>query len=314
MMTFQSFQHPTSALDPLSRRARCVRAIAICALLTGLALSPAARSARAASSDWHDGQGGGVRLISSGPAQADSSDKPGAAYLAGLEFSLEPGWHTYWRSPGEAGIAPQIDFSGSTNLKSVEVLYPVPERYNDGYSTTAVYHGEVVLPLRITAQDPTAPLRLQASLFFGVCKEICVPRDAGLTLDLSAQDTPDRVSNLLIARDLQRVPQKTSPAAPQLSIVVAQTSDRTDRLQIVADSTLSPDKTAATELFAVGPEGSYNGLPTLISRKNGKTVWQLSTKGLKRQADGGSQLSLVVQRGEQAWVSEHPLSPDQLAP
>ena len=55
----------------------------------------------AAMTDWAEVQGGAVRLIADGPLHEGH-------YLAGLEFLLEPGWHTYWRYPGEAGIPPQI--------------------------------------------------------------------------------------------------------------------------------------------------------------------------------------------------------------
>src|SRR5262245_4538089 len=58
---------------------------------------------------------------------------------AGVEIALDPGWHTYWRSPGDSGIAPSFDFAGSRNLGPVEVAFPVPERLDDGYSVTNVY-------------------------------------------------------------------------------------------------------------------------------------------------------------------------------
>ena len=45
----------------------------------------------------------------------------------GIEIALEPGWYTYWRNPGEAGVPPVFDFSGSENVASVDVMYPAPD-------------------------------------------------------------------------------------------------------------------------------------------------------------------------------------------
>ena len=59
------------------------------------------------------------------------------------------GWKTYWRMPGDAGIPPQFDWSGSQNVKSVEVLWPAPQRFIDSGGETVGYKDRVVFPLRI---------------------------------------------------------------------------------------------------------------------------------------------------------------------
>ncbi|HCX68676.1 MAG TPA: hypothetical protein DHK64_14410, partial [Rhodobiaceae bacterium] len=48
---------------------------------------------------------------------------------AGLHLELSKGWKTYWRSPGEVGIPPSIDWAGSENIENVEFLWPAPERF-----------------------------------------------------------------------------------------------------------------------------------------------------------------------------------------
>jgi DsbC/DsbD-like thiol-disulfide interchange protein len=101
--------------------------------------------------------------------------------MAGLHLQLAPGWKTYWRAPGDAGIPPAFDWSGSDNIKSVRVYWPSPHVFTLNGLTTIGYSGDVVLPIEITPRDPTQPVRLRGGVELGVCSDICVP--ATLTFD-----------------------------------------------------------------------------------------------------------------------------------
>lgn len=116
-------------------------------------------------------------------AATDSLLPDGQAAL-GLAIDLAPGWKTYWRSPGEGGVAPEFDWSGSTNLGSVEVSFPVPERQVVGGVTSIVYPASVVLPIKVAAKDPQRPLQLSLVFRYGVCHDICVPREDRLSFEL----------------------------------------------------------------------------------------------------------------------------------
>ena len=77
------------------------------------------------SSAWSDEGHAAARLIA-------GSNETGALTLrAGIEIKLEPGWHTYWRYPGNSGVPPRFNFSGSDNLKRAEVRYPAPHLLHD---------------------------------------------------------------------------------------------------------------------------------------------------------------------------------------
>ena len=256
--------------------------IASIALLAGLL--PAA--AQAAMTEWTEVKGGAVRLIASA-AQEDGH------YLAGLEFLLEPGWHTYWRHPGEAGIPPQISVDGSQNLKALDVLYPVPERYNDGFSESIVYHDGIVLPIRVLPEDPTAPVTVKIDLFFGVCSDICVPGDAVLTLELSPSGEPDALAERLIRRDLAAVPQPQASEGLRITSVALDGSGTGLRIEADTAGLENPD------LFAAGPEGSFIGLPKPLGQDSGKIAWSLSTKGLAMTEDDKT-LRLVLSAGGSA--------------
>ncbi len=71
----------------------------------------------------------------------------GKTIEAGLEIRLAPGWHAYWRSPGDAGIPPSIDWAGSENLSRAEIAWPAPARYSLQGFETAGYRDHVVLPI-----------------------------------------------------------------------------------------------------------------------------------------------------------------------
>ncbi|MGF1658778.1 MAG: protein-disulfide reductase DsbD domain-containing protein [Rubrimonas sp.] len=123
-------------------------------------------------------------------AQAMLSDgwaEPDGARVAGLSIALAEGWKTYWRAPGEAGIPPLFDWSGSRNVAAVEVVWPTPHVFDSFGIATIGYSDHVTLPLRVTLVDATAPASLALALDFGVCAEICVPERAELTLDLPAE-------------------------------------------------------------------------------------------------------------------------------
>jgi DsbC/DsbD-like thiol-disulfide interchange protein len=94
----------------------------------------------------------------------------------GVEILLEPGWHTYWRNPGDAGVSPSFDFLRSENVSTLEVLYPAPER------TTMARAYRLFIAMRLSSRIAVTPAdrgRPCASSFrqaSGVCREICIRR------------------------------------------------------------------------------------------------------------------------------------------
>lgn len=112
-------------------------------------------------------------------------------YMAAVELELAPGWKTYWRSPGDAGIPPSFDWSGSENVSSVRLHWPTPEVFDANGMQTIGYHERLVLPVEITPADPSRPVRLSVVMALGVCDEICLPAELELTSDLSAPGAPD---------------------------------------------------------------------------------------------------------------------------
>lgn len=125
--------------------------------------------------------------------------------LAGLRVTLQPEWKTYWRMPGDAGIPPQFDWSGSDNVGAVRVQYPTPGRFRDASGETIGYHDEVVFPLLVTPKDAVQPVLLRLKLFFAVCRDLCIPAKAELALDF-ATSRPDARVTVWQGRVPRRVP------------------------------------------------------------------------------------------------------------
>jgi DsbC/DsbD-like thiol-disulfide interchange protein len=131
--------------------------------------------------DWLDADVVNVRLVAS--ARGDLPP------VAALEIELAPGWKTYWRTPGEGGLPPILDFSQSLNVAGVEVSFPPPHRFNDGYSITNVYEGRVVFPIELTPEVVASPVTLHLQFDLGVCETICIPMQLETTLTFAPNQT-----------------------------------------------------------------------------------------------------------------------------
>ncbi len=136
----------------------------------------------------------------------------------GLQVKLQPGWKIYWRSPGDAGIPPQLDWKGSENLQEAEMSWPIPERFNLYGLETWGYHDEVVYPIKVTLKDAEKPLKLSLHLFYGICENVCIPYQHDFTLDLSEKTAQSTIDSSLIESFLNRVPVKTADENNQIGI------------------------------------------------------------------------------------------------
>lgn len=205
-------------------------------------------------SPWATETHSAVRLIA-GP-------RTGTVLLAGLAFKFEPGWKTYWRTPGDSGVPPRFDFSASDNVEAVTVLWPAPISFPDGSGGTALgYKKQVVLPLRIVAKNADKPVMLRGAISYAVCDKTCVPVEAKLELPITGgSGAEDRT----LAAALEAVP-KPAKIGDDILFAVSGVS-RADKLNMVVDVQAPPG--AKVELFAEGPTADWSlPLPKPIERK-----------------------------------------------
>ncbi len=180
------------------------------ALLLFAALAPAAPAA-AATTDWVGNQHAAVRLISATDAVSGASPVE-----AGLEFRFAPGWHGYWRTPGDAGIAPVIDWSASAGLTTATVAWPAPTRLVVSDLQNSTYEGQVALPVALTYADPRRAADMRVSIDYAACSNVCVPYHADLSLMLPVGTAGPSAEAAMIAAARTAVP--GTPAAAGIEV------------------------------------------------------------------------------------------------
>src|ERR1700688_86066 len=130
-------------------------------------------------SPWQRDTHSAVRLL--------AGSRSGAVLLGGIAIRLQPGWHTYWRTPGDSGVPPRFDFSKSENIEAVTVLWPAPTKFDDGAGGHPLgYHDQVVLPLRVVAKNTDKPVTLRADVNYAVCEKLCIPVEASTELAIAS--------------------------------------------------------------------------------------------------------------------------------
>lgn len=156
----------TDLKTPKHRLARKLAMLPAVALMVGGLQAAAAEGA----SEWQDGEKANVRLISATTAVGELE-----TLLLGLEVELEPGWKTYWRSPGDAGIPPQLMWEGSGNVGEIDFQYPAPVRFDYYGLDTFGYEDRVIYPIEITPAAVGEAVDLQAQVNLLICDDVCIP-------------------------------------------------------------------------------------------------------------------------------------------
>ncbi|UWR27033.1 hypothetical protein K3757_03600 [Sulfitobacter sp. S223] len=107
--------------------------------------------------------------------------------ISAIQLTLAPGWKTYWRAPGDAGIPPEFSWKGSRNLRGVSVSWPTPKVFEQNGMRSVGYSNQVVLPLAIAPKQAGTPIDINLHMDIGVCKDICVPQTLSLSGTLDAK-------------------------------------------------------------------------------------------------------------------------------
>ena len=241
-------------------------------------------------SPWSNDIRSGVRLI------AGTNGKSDPALRGGVEIKMQPGWKTYWRYPGDSGVPPRFDFSGSENLKDAKVLFPAPHLFTDETGHSLGYKSNAIFPLVVTPRDSAKPVRLRMKMEYAVCEKLCVPAEgsAELTLgsgassrnaDLSAAESrvPRPVPAAQIGLTAKRV---AAGAKPKVNVDIAAPAGQT------------------VELFVEGPTPEWAlPIPTPVpGAPAGHARFAFELDGLPPGVDpkGKFDLTFTVVSGERA--------------
>src|SRR6476469_8117562 len=163
----------------------------------------------------------------------------GEAWI-GVRVDLGPGWKTYWKSPGDAGLPPEFDWSGSSNLDHAEVNWSAPSRLSIQDVETVGYTHQVLFPIRIRVRDPAVETRVQLKLEVYACSTICVREER--VLSTTIQPGVNGSSQATIDSWRSKVPRATSEVLSVIAVERSTTGPASLRLTIASlKPLLEPD-------------------------------------------------------------------------
>jgi thiol:disulfide interchange protein DsbD len=142
--------------------------------------------------------------------------QPGTPFRIGLNLRMADGWHTYWKNPGDAGVAPELTIEGATQSP---IDWPTPRRVAEGPVMTYAYTGQVLLPVTVTS----ATGEVKAHAQWLVCKDICVPEEGDFAINLPiGTPAPSGQAGLFAAHDraVPRASPWTARIAPDGTLFV----------------------------------------------------------------------------------------------
>jgi suppressor for copper-sensitivity B len=268
------------------------RLTSVLVLLQGLIAAVGTASAQ--ESPWVRSDFGDVRLIAAVRAVGDLQALP-----VGLEFRTKPGWKVYWRSPGEAGLPPSLDWAGSGNLARASVAWPAPTRFSEYGIESIGYTAQVVLPIRAEPATPGQPLALALHVEYLTCKDICVPLSADLALTLPAGMAEPGPHAQAIDRSGAQVPRTDAAGMTAFGLALerARASGGDGKVQLEF-SARARDPFAAPDLFLEGPEEWVFEKPVVALADGGRLArFTIDAHGPKQARLVGRDLTVTLVDG-----------------
>ncbi|KQR77414.1 protein-disulfide reductase DsbD domain-containing protein [Rhizobium sp. Leaf341] len=270
-------------------------------------------TASAARSAWVDTAGGGIRLVT-GARLADGT------LPAMLEIRLEPGWRTYWTDPGASGIPPEVTITatgpGADDFVYSGLRLPPPKRFAEGDLTYTGYDQPVAFPLLLKTgtggsgnSGASGALTLEASVFLGICKSICIPVQAQLDVALADAQAGAAADNPLdTARVRSAFAALPAPPSPDFNVAEAR-FDATGHA--IALALTLPEGATLSDVFLAAPSGYAFGPLRSEIDATGRTQVRIPTKRpLKASglpADGSIRATISVKRPGGMAAMETPL-------
>lgn len=205
----------------------------------------------------------------------------GGGWMTGVRITLDEGWKTYWRMPGEAGMPPQFKWMSSVPA-AFDVRYPLPSRYEDASGETVGYKHEVIFPVFVKADGATA-VDVNLDLFFAVCRDICIPADARAAIRLGTA-TSDAAGSRDVDRWNAMVPQEGTPVTSAEVV----TDGGRNVLKLVFGE-------PADDVFVESATSAYFGRPAFADDRRTATIPVENVKDAARLQ--GAALTVTVSSG-----------------
>lgn len=116
------------------------------------------------------------------------SIQPGDSFKLGVLFEIDPGWHIYWKYPGETGLPTKVEFNLPNGYQAGELMWPIPSTYvkpdggvDYGYEKSVLLWTDIQVPSSLKNEEST---EIGVQIFWVSCKEICIPGNENLAYDV----------------------------------------------------------------------------------------------------------------------------------
>ena len=147
--------------------------------------------------------------------------KVGENFVLGIKFNLSPGWHTYWKNPGDSGLPPEFKWTIPNGVNPDTKLWPAPGRAEVEPLMSYGYYDQLVLPIIFNVDESyTGGKEFAVEIDFLICELICIPEKAIISFNINEFNNDD----ISISRELLSNWYKKIPSQSQLDIK-AQASD-----------------------------------------------------------------------------------------
>lgn len=195
----------------------------------------------------------------------------GGNHVFGVEIALNPGWKTYWRSPGGNGIPPQFDWTGSQNIGHLKIHWPSPQVLDSFGFKTVGYSDNVVFPVEIVPKNPNKPVSVALNLFYGICKDVCIPASANGQLKLAEGSVNSKklIKDALATKAL-------SKGEAGVKLIICEITPTQEGFNLDARITLK--YAPSTNPYTVVETGNANLIAMPVSGQTDGNLVQFSTK------------------------------------
>ncbi|WP_212111357.1 protein-disulfide reductase DsbD domain-containing protein [Bartonella queenslandensis] len=153
------------------------------------------------STSWHESEGGRIRLAITEPSLSGMRE-------GFIEIVLKPGWKTYWRNPGNSGMAPFFNFNQQV---SYEIFYPTPQLFETENDWSLGYKDKVILPFNLFSSRKN----LSGAFTLGLCHKICLP------LTVNFDFSPSSLKNKSLPTSLLKDAQDSLPRMTQNALKIS---------------------------------------------------------------------------------------------
>src|SRR5207302_4904808 len=223
----------------------------------------------------------GAQLVQADTIANVDAVVPGEPFLVGVRLKIAPGWHTYWRYPGDAGIPTEIKWQLPSGWRAGEMQWPIPLKLTEpGDIQIYGYQDEVLLIQQITPPKniSEATANFSPKVSWLVCEKICIPGDATVSLSLPVTSTNRATNSDLFARF-----QKRLPRSPGANFSASWKKEASGLLLTVSSPDLS--RFSSVEFFPSPKESIAVGHPRLETRSSDQFSFRVPLDPSNRSID-----------------------------